>query len=143
MIKRTILAVLAVFIAWSALDFIIHQLILKGAYEATANLWRPEAEMMAKMWVMYLAGLISAGAFVAIYACFVANKSVMTGLAYGLIFGVGVGAGMGYGSYVVMPIPYSMAFTWFAGAVIEAAVGGALAGLIICKPSAPAEQSTG
>jgi hypothetical protein len=38
---------------------------------------------------------------------------------------------MGYGSYSVMPIPYHMALTWFLGSVVEASVGGMIAGLII------------
>ena len=39
--KRIVLAVVAVFVAWSALDFVIHGLILASSYEATARLWRP------------------------------------------------------------------------------------------------------
>jgi hypothetical protein len=50
---------------------------------------------------------------------------------YGLLFGVAMGIGMGYGTYAVMPIPYSMALTWFLGTVVEATVGGLLAGLIV------------
>jgi hypothetical protein len=38
---------------------------------------------------------------------------------------------MGYGTYSVMPIPYSMALTWFLGAVVEAALAGLLVGKII------------
>ena len=138
MIKRTVFGILTVFIVWSVLDFIIHGVILKASYEATADLWRPMDEMKTKMWIMYVAGLISAASFVSIYAIFVAKRTVMTGFIFGLLFGVGVGAGMGYGTYSVMPIPYSMALTRFLGTVVEAAVGGALAGLIVSKRRAPA-----
>jgi hypothetical protein len=41
MVKRTIWAIVAVFIARSILDFILHGLLLRSAYEATATLWRP------------------------------------------------------------------------------------------------------
>ena len=44
--KRTILAVVAVFLAWSLLDIVIHQLLLMGEYRATPDLWRPETEIM-------------------------------------------------------------------------------------------------
>jgi hypothetical protein len=30
-----------------------------------------------------------------------------------------------------MPIPYVMAFVWFAGSVVEALIGGLVAGLIV------------
>jgi hypothetical protein len=69
--------------------------------------------------------------FVSIYALYVAPKSIQRALTYGLLFGVAMGIGMGYGTYAVMPIPYSMALTWFLGTVVEATVGGLLAGLIV------------
>ena len=37
---------------------------------------------------------------------------------------------MGYGTYSVMPIPYSMALTWFLGAVVEGAAAGLLVGSV-------------
>ncbi|HCR15895.1 MAG TPA: hypothetical protein DIU35_00290 [Candidatus Latescibacteria bacterium] len=43
--KRTVLAIILVFIAWSILDFLIHAVILQASYAATIDLWRPSAEM--------------------------------------------------------------------------------------------------
>ena len=133
MIKRTILATLAVYVAWSVLDFIMHGVILSSSYEATANLWRPMEEM--KMGLMYVVVLISTLTFVSIYAYFFKERTLATGLKYGLLFGVGVGSGMGYGTYSVMPIPYEMAMVWFLGTVVETTVGGILVGLIIPSQS--------
>jgi hypothetical protein len=129
--KRTILAILAVFVTWSALDFVIHGLILGSTYAATPQLWRPMAEM--KMGLMYFTVLVTAAAFVYIYARFIAAKGVMTAVLYGLIFGIGTGIAMGYGTYSVMPIPYSMAFVWFIGSVVEFTIGGLVTGMIIRK----------
>ena len=39
--KRALIAMVAVFAAWSVIDFIIHNLLLMDAYAATAHLWRP------------------------------------------------------------------------------------------------------
>ena len=127
--KKIILSTIAVFLAWSVMDFILHSVILSASYAATASLWRPMGEM--KMGVMYVAGLIASLAFVVIFARFFSNKGIITGLKYGLWFGLGAGVSMGYGSYSVMPIPYHMAFTWFLGSVIEGAVGGIILGAII------------
>ena len=129
MLKKTIVAVLAVFVVWSALDFLIHGLILKSSYEATARLWRPMTEM--KMGVMHLAVLIASFAFVCIYARLLAKRGVGTGLEYGLWFGLAAGVSMGYGTYSVMPIPYHMALTWFLGSLAQGAVGGVITGWII------------
>jgi hypothetical protein len=127
--KRFILSVIVVFLAWSVMDYIIHGVILQSSYAATASLWRPMAQM--KMGVMYVSVLIAAIAFVLIFSQFFSKKGVGMGLKYGLCFGIATGVSMGYGSYSVMPIPYHMAFTWFLGSVIEAAVGGMIAGAII------------
>ena len=127
--KRIILSVVALFIAWSVMDFIMHGVILKSAYTATGSLWRPMAEM--KMGVMYVSVLIASIAFVLIFSQFFSKKGVGMGLKNGLCFGIATGVSMGYGSYSVMPIPYHMAFTWFLGSVIEAAIGGMIVGAII------------
>ena len=128
MMKKIALATIAVFAAWSVMDFIIHGMILGSRYAATASLWRPMAEM--KMGVMYIAVFISAFAFVMIFSQFFSKKGMAAGLKYGLWFGLSAGVSMGYGSYSVMPIPYYMALTWFLGSLIEAAIGGLILGVI-------------
>ena len=45
MLKRNLLAIVAVFVVWSILDYLIHGMLLQSSYEATANLWRPMEEM--------------------------------------------------------------------------------------------------
>ena len=129
--KRIVLAVVAVFVAWSALDFVMHGLILASSYEATARLWRPMNEM--KMGVLYLAVLINALAFVCIYALLVAEKGIGSGVKYGLLFGLGTGFSMGFGTYSFMPIPLYMAVAWFIGTLVETLVGGIIVGSIIRK----------
>jgi hypothetical protein len=129
--KKTILAILAVFVTWTVLDFIIHGLILGSAYTATPELWRPMAEM--KMGLMYFTSLVAAVAFVYIYARFITDKGLKNAVLYGLIYGIGAGTAMGYGTYSVMPIPCFMASVWFVGTTVEFAAAGLVTGLIIKK----------
>jgi hypothetical protein len=129
MIKRAVLAILVVFILWTMLDFVIHDVILGSAYQATAALWRPMEEM--KMWLVYFSVLISSIVFVFIYARYFAKKGIGTGIQYGLLYGLAAGISMGYGTYAVMPIPYYMALTWFLGTVVETTLGGILTATII------------
>lgn len=131
MAKRTALAVIAVFFTWSVLDYVIHGVVLASAYASTPQLWRPMSEM--KTGVLYFSVLIAAAAFVYIYARFVSDKSVQNALLYGLVFGIGTGVPMGYGSYAVMPLPYTVAFGWFLGSLVEAAAAGLVTGLIVRK----------
>lgn len=132
MMKKTLLAIIAVFFAWSILEFFIHGLLLQSTYEATAHLWRPMEDM--NMGLMYLVTLGYTTCFVLIYVLFVGDKSLTTGIKFGGLFGLGAGISMGFGSYNFMPIPMSLAITWFAGVLIQSLVSGALAGAII-KPS--------
>jgi len=129
MTKRAVQTVVTVFFAWSILDFVMHRAILGEPYEQTASLWRPAGEI--KMGLLYLETLIFATVFVAIYTLFFSEKGPLPGLKYGLLLGISMGFSMGYGSYAVMPIPFSMAFTWFAGRLIETAVAGVIVGSMI------------
>lgn len=134
MTKKLIIAIVAVFIAWQIIDFVLHTMILGSAYGATAHLWRPMEEM--KNGLMVIVGLIAAATFVYIYAAFISNKSMATAVKYGVIFGIGAGVSMGYGSYSVMPITYGIALGWFLGTLVNATVGGILLGLLV-KEDAP------
>lgn len=129
MTKKLLLAFVAVFIAWQVLDFVIHNILLMKAYEASASMWRPMAEM--KMGLMIFVCAVSAFIFVWVYAKFVSPKSMMIGLQYGLILGVSYGIGMGYGTYAVQPLPYNIALSWFLGTIVEMGVAGLLTGLIV------------
>ena len=129
MSKRIFIAVVAVFIAWSILDYLIHGVFLQETYKATASLWRPMEEM--NMPLMYVVTLAYTACFVLIYSMFVAEKSLATGIRFGAMFGLAAGISMGFGSYTYMPIPISLAITWFSGTLVEAVVAGALVGAII------------
>ncbi|MEE9411477.1 MAG: hypothetical protein V3V22_00350 [Methylococcales bacterium] len=129
MLKQSIWAVIAVFIAWSILDFVIHGLLLKSTYQATANLWRPEEEM--NMFLMSMVTLIFSICFVAIYSYLISPKSLVSGIHYGLIFGIATGVSMGFGSYCYMPIPMSLAVSWCVASVVELTLAGCLTGLLV------------
>lgn len=126
---RVIAAIVAVFIAWTAIDFVVHGVILWPTYQETQQFWRAEEEM--KMGLMNIVKLSCAVVFVLIYHLWIRPKSLATGIKYGLFYGVAWGMSFGYGMYAVMPIPYMMALAWFWGTVIEAAVAGALVGAIL------------
>jgi len=131
MLKNTIISIIAIFIAWAILDYVIHGMMLQQTYAATAQLWRPMDEM--KVPLMYLVTLAYITCFVLIYAIFIRNKSLFTGVKFGALYGAAAGISMGFGSFSYMPIPLSLAFSWFAGMLVKSVIAGALAGLIL-KP---------
>jgi len=129
MTKRIILAIVAVFIAWAVMDYILHGVILQSTYEATAQMWRPMDQMHIPL--MYFVTLVFTVCFVLIYGFLVGRKSVASGLKFGVLFGLATGFSMGFGSYSYLPIPLSLALAWFFGVWIEAVIGGAIVGAII------------
>jgi len=129
MAKRAILAVVGVFIAWSIMDFLIHGVLLKSTYEATANLWRPMDDINIPL--IYFVTLAFTACFVAIYGLLVDRKSLVSGIKFGALFGLAGGISMGFGSYCYMPIPMTLAWSWFFGTWIEAVIAGAIVGAIL------------
>ena len=129
MLKRTILAVVFVFVAWSIMDFILHGMLLKSVYEATASLWRPMDKM--NMPLMYFVTLVFTVCFVLIYGLLVVQKSLVSGIKFGALFGLAAGISMGFGSYSYMPIPFTLAWSWFFGSLIEAIAAGVIVGAIM------------
>jgi hypothetical protein len=129
MTKRTVWAVVAVFLVWSLLDFILHGLLLRSIYEATPNLWRPVNQM--NMPLMYFVTLVFTACFVLIYRLLVGQKSLASGILFGALLGLATGTSMGFGSYSYMPIPLTLAWSWFFGSWIEAIAAGAIVGAII------------
>ena len=103
MIKRVILAIVVTFVVWSALNFVLHNVILAKMYEDTAEFWRPMEEM--KMPLMQLMPFVQMLCFTGIYAMLAEKKSLAAGVKYGVLFGLAVGVPMGFGTYSYMPIP--------------------------------------
>lgn len=127
--KRLIGAVIAVFVAIQAMDFLIHGILMAPLYERKPDLWRPEAEM--KMALMMLVSLLFVICIVLIYDLYFKHKCIRSGLIYGLLLGIGFGVSMGYGTYSAMPIPYGVALGWFLATIVELTIAGAIIGLIL------------
>ena len=78
MFKQTLLATVIVLIAWSAMDFLVHGMLLQSVYQETAFLWRPEDQMHALL--MSAVTLLFSFCVVSVYSYFIVPKSVATGL---------------------------------------------------------------
>ncbi len=132
MLKRVILAIVVVYVAYTGLSMVMHGVILGKSYEGNP-VFRPMSEMMAGL--SLAVNLIVVWAFVLVYARFVNPKSVAAGLGLGALWGIAAGVSMGLGSYSAEPIALNMAVVWCAGTFVQFTVAGLLTGLIV-KPSA-------
>lgn len=131
---RLILAIVVAFVFIFATDFLIHAVWLKPDYEATKELWRPEAEMGARFHWMLIAQLLVAIAFVIIWALgFAARGSLGLACGYGLLIGLIVQSTTII-TYVVSPFPANIALKWFASGIVQSVLLGLLVALVY-KPT--------
>ena len=129
--KRSLLAGLAILIAWMLLDVLLHRLFLAPLYEASRELWRPFDQMNVTL--IYAVSLVLIGVFVGIYRLLVSPKSLGTGLALGAFVGLALGVSVGLGTFIHMPIPPAVAWGWFVGGWLKGLVAGAIVGAVIVE----------
>ena len=133
-VKRFVLACIGVYVVYQVLGFMINTVILGDTYLALASVWRPEAEMMSKMWILFLTSAVWTVLFCYIFTRGYQNKGVMEGVRYGLMIGLFVGLPFSYESYAVYPITIGLAHAWvIASVVMSIACGAVLAA--IYKPA--------
>ena len=129
--KRSLLAGLAILIAWMPLDVLLHRLVLAPLYEASRELWRPFDQMNVTL--IYAVTIVLIGVFVGIYRLLVRPKSLGTGLALGAFVGLALGVSVGLGTFIHMPIPPAVAWGWFVGGWLKGLVAGAIVGAVIVE----------
>jgi len=130
-VKRWLISSFVVFVTFFVVEMVIHGMLLGGIYEATADLWRPQAEMEGLMWCMWLGYLLFSPLFVLIYSKgYEKGKGgVGQGLRYGLLLGIMLSPLMALGWYAVLAIPGTLAFYWFLAGIVEYTALGLVTGL--------------
>jgi hypothetical protein len=132
-VKKLLLAAPAVLVTFMALDFVIHNLILSADYEANMELWRPD--MMDKMWIMYVTGIIFSLLFVYVFAKGFEGKGIMEGLRFGVIMWLLFSVLGVLGQYMVYPVPEGLVIKWILFSLVEFLIAGIVVALIY-KPKA-------
>ncbi len=128
--KNLLISGLVVFVAYQALDYVTHEVLMRPDYDATSQVWRPQEEMMSLMWVIYLVGLLWSFIFVYLFDSMKRGEGIAEGIKYGFCIGLFVVTPMAYNSYVVMPVPYSMALGWFGYGMIKVMICGVVLSLV-------------
>ena len=129
-VKRFWLSCGAVYIVAQVLGFLIHNVLLAETYLSLAEVWRPEAEMMSKMGLMFLTSAVWTVLFCYIFTRGYEGKGAMEGIRYGLLIGLFFGIPFSYESWVIYPIPLGLAHVWAISTVFTCAVYGLVAALV-------------
>ena len=132
MTKRPLLAALAILVAWTLLDFLLHRLLLAPVYDASQGLWRPFDQMNVAL--IYVVTFVLIGVFVGVYRFLVRPKSLRAGLSLGAFIGLALGVSAGFGTFIHMPIPLALAWGWFLGGWLKGLAAGAIVGAVIVNP---------
>lgn len=128
-VKHVLLAAVVVFLLTYAFDFLFHGMFMKPYYEATASLWRPEAEMQSMMGFCLLYHGVLAIAVAGLY-CMVGKSSECQGKCpkMGVKFGILLGLVLGisdFSSYMWLPLTSTeIPMLWLIGRLVWGVVIG-------------------
>lgn len=124
--KRLIFAVIGAFIFIFIFEMLWHGFLMKGMYEATASVWKPQEE--ANMALMTLSQFLSALVLTVFYSKVGKHLSCQRGILFGLFAGLIIATPeLAASSY--LPIPFALSAMWMAASILKC-VG---AGMIIAK----------
>ncbi len=125
-IKSLAVSIVVVFVALTLTDLLIHGLWLSSLYGASAQLWRPEAEMGSAGYMAWLHGgqLLAAAAFTLLWAAgFAGTAKLGCSMKYGLTMGLFSQANTLI-TYAVTPLPAEIAVKWFFSGLLQALLLG-------------------
>ena len=128
--KRFWMAFAACYVVGQVLGFVVNGVLLADIYKSLAHVWRPEAEMNAKMWIFLVTSFVSIFLFCYIFTKGYENKGLAEGLRYGALIGLFVSFPMAYDSFVIYPITYNLVLWWLFTGLAYWIILGALLALI-------------
>jgi hypothetical protein len=129
MLIRLVLTGVAILIAWTVVDILMHRLLLRRMYEENPTLWRPFDQL--NLVLIYSVTFTLIAIFVLTYWLLIGPKSLGAGVGFGALLGLALGLGSGAGTYIHMPIPRGLALGWIIGGWIKGVAAGAILGALI------------
>jgi len=131
-VKHWVLASVAAFVVIFAVDFVVHGVLLKGLYETTASVWRPQIEAASKMWMMTLGQALFSFVLAWVYTKgYERGKPKLgQGFRYGVYMGLIIAVSQHVVWYVVLPIPFVLTLCWNAAVMANCILAGIAIGLI-------------
>ena len=124
--KKIIIASVAGFIFVFIFEMLWHGFLMKGMYEATSDVWRPEADgnMIVMMFSQFLFALSMTVFWVKVGRLGPCKK----GLAFGVLAGC-IMASPELATFCYLPIPVTISLLWMVATVLKATATG----MIIAK----------
>lgn len=134
--KKVWLGALVVFIVLEILMFLVDGVILSGAYQAIAGIFRHD--MASKMWMYHVINVFNAFFFTFIFSKGYEKKGILEGVRYGFYIGVWMSVGMSLGTDAMIALGRSLTIQWFIYGVIEYVIAGAILAMVFKEKAQPA-----
>jgi hypothetical protein len=132
--KKTAIATAAGFVLQMATNYLLHGVILMNSYAATSDLWRNDAAMAQRRWILFVGTFIFVLAAVLIYQRGAELKSpVGQGIRYGILLAMVSIVPATLFEYVTTQMPHTLALHWIIGEGIQCVLLGLLIAFI-CQP---------
>ncbi|MGH8194195.1 MAG: hypothetical protein ACREQ8_07335 [Woeseiaceae bacterium] len=117
---------IVIYIVMQAIGFLVHGILLQEHYAALADVFRPEPEMNAMMWMMFVSAALYLYLFCRLFVGGYEGKGVGEGIRFGLLAGLFMSIPMSIDQYVIYPITPALAAIWFVTGVISFVIVGAI-----------------
>ncbi|MGB9665325.1 MAG: hypothetical protein ACPL25_10485 [Ignavibacteria bacterium] len=130
--KKFWLTFILVFVTFVVTSYLIYGLIMQPTFQdpEVSKVFRPESEMMSKMWVAYLMDLVWSFFFVFFFAKGYENRGIMEGVRFGFYIGLFYFMVAFYQSYVYYPVPYKLVLQMFLWGLVQSVLCGIVAALV-------------
>ena len=122
--KRFALATIGAFFFVMIFEMLWHGFLMKGMYDATSSVWRPEDAHY--MQYMFASQFLFAGVLAYIYTIIGKHISCKHGVAFGFFAGLLLAMPQ-LGTYCYLPIPLTISLMWMLASVLK----GLGAGVVI------------
>ena len=134
--RRRLAAGMVLGIVFIALEFLVHHVLLKGAYQETASLWRPKDEIKNIFGFLIGAEFLFGVLFGIVYAQGYEPRRgpLGQGFRYGLIMGLMLAPLHSFVWYVILPVPTSLCVQWLIAGFAQMVLLGLIASFVY-KPA--------
>lgn len=137
--KKYLIAVIVVFVVYSGLGYVIHELVLGVDYEPlVGSVLRSVEDFSKRMLFLYLGNLVFALGFCLVYVKgYEPGKHWFgQGVRFGLILGTLL-APAALTTYVIYPVPGTLALKWIALGYVHILISGLVVAGIYQTPPPP------
>jgi hypothetical protein len=135
--KKLLLAMVICYVVLMGTNYLIHSIWLMSDYAATPGTWRPMADLMHKMWVMFVGQ-----AFFAVLFCYIYSRGAEAkpwpaqGIRYGILITLFAVIPYSLGEYTVYNVPHMVAAKWMVAGCVQMIILGLIVAGICQKKTA-------